>query len=754
MKKYIAIILMGLAAFSCTDPLTEIEIIEFGAKLAGDVQMPLSYKSGEFTIDIVSDGDFSAVVEEGSDWLYFEGGSSSVKGTGDMTSLTVGYMPNRTVLRSGKIVLTRGGRKVELSVSQIGILSEEFSVVQQNISAGAEGGQMRAKVLTLAGPEDIETSVTYLEDNQGEWISQLMMDNNFLKFHVSENLSEVVRHAVIEVSKKETDFRGYIQVSQTPIGFEYESLSISELKDLMPDGGVIDRHLVLSDVIVLNDNLEGNGADNRMVSSAVQDLNVGDRTLYVSDAPGNHGLRLEFKEKSVLYVNRYDKIEVDLYGAVLTKVDSPEHYYVTGIPASSVLESEAGSLEDLTVKKKAIGELQDSDIYTLVELSDCELPVRKGPYIGIDLRYYNIMTKYPMVIRDVHGDDMHMVVNTTCLWHRDGTRMPQGSGSVLGVIVHEHCDNFEWNTAEAKALAAEKGLSAEYVNGIGDIGDYQIRPICKDDIMISNEFESGFSELICEFRFHDKNDMLMVNATDYTLLSRDPKGETMATMTLWEKSKEGEYSQQTFSASQDWTMLGPYVNGVIEDISNGNGVECERENATSQSAFWTHNATADLYASKYGSLMSVYGSAWSATKWSKTKFWQVEFSTEGYGPENGNISIQIGMVNDDGDRVGGPLNWVLEYLKDDGQWGEIARYTVPDFPASGRRNVWNLPGHKYMTFTIPAEIDLWGRELVTVRMRPRNLLTGNHDSYDEKSGLNENVNNSMNYFAVRCNKTK
>ena len=65
--------------------------------------------------------------------------------------------------------------------------------------------------------------------------------------------------------------------------------------------------------------------------------------------------------------------------------------------------------------------------------------------------HYSLMNKYPMVIRDVEGSTMHMMVNTTCSWHRDGTAMPQGSGSITGIIVHEHCDNFEWDQAKADA---------------------------------------------------------------------------------------------------------------------------------------------------------------------------------------------------------------------------------------------------------------------------------------------------------------
>lgn len=744
MKKYI-MFLMCLMALSCTDNLTEVEIVEFGARVYDDYQMPLSYRPGEFKIEIVSDGEFVATIEEGEEWMCFENGETSYTGSREDEFLVVSVDANRTIMRSGKIVLNRLHRTVEIEVSQVGILSEDFSIEHQNLSIGAEGGSLSAKVLTLAGPDDIIIEPEYVEPEQGQWISQARMENNYLKFHVAENLSEDVRHAVITVSKKGTSMSGKIQVSQASAGTDYFETSIVGLKELAGEQGSVrfDQHVRLAGAIIINDNIEGNGAENRNITSTMQDLTLADRTLYVSDAEGTMGVKLEFEKGAELLVRRFDHIDVDLYGAVLTKESDPERYVITGIPGSAILKDETGSESDVVVKTRKMSELVDSDIYTLVELTDCEIPIRKGPYVGVNLEHYCVINKYPMVIRDKDGNDMHMVVNTTCAWHRNCI-MPQGSGSITGVLVHEHCDNFEWDQAKADQIVAT-GLSLNYVNDIGDIGRYQIRPVRKEDIKINPDFEDGFSDLICEFRYCYNGDKLPVNYLDKILYClSEETGQMKAT--LREVVPAG--AKATIDTKRDWTMIGPYENGKITSVEAGNGVT-----VAGTLAYWFVSATKENNAMTQGRLDKDYGSAWSCKNWIyEGGAWQVEFSTEDYTAANAPMSIQFGIINGYGERIGGPTNWTLEYYDDqEAAWKEIDRFTVPDFSLNGNKQVWNCPGHKYMSFTVPADIDLWQKEAVKVRLRPYDKSAGRLGSY-VGGEIVELVENSLNYFAVRCNK--
>lgn len=746
MKKYI-MMLMCLLALSCNDKLAELEIVEFGAGVKEDI-MPLSHKPGEFEIEVISDGEFQAVVTEGNDWICFEGGSDRYAGGADVTSLTVYVDANRTILRSGKIVLSRKNRQVEIVVSQSGILSEDFSIEQQNLSIGAEGGFLSAKVLTLTSGEDILIETEYVETEQGQWITQTRMENNYLKFNVMGNSSGNVRHAVITVSKKGTSMSGKIKVTQASSDVTYVETSVADLKAMMsaPGSMLLEDHVRLVGGVVLNDNLEGNGAENVNVTAIVQDLTAADRTLYVSDPNGNAGVRLDFNADADLLVGRFDHIEVDLFGAVLTREENPERYIVSGIPAVSILKNEPGNESDVTVKQKRIGELQPEDVYTLVELLDCEIPIRKGPYIGVHLKHYHIMNKYPMVIRDKEGNDMHMVVNTTCTWHRDGFPMPQGSGSIKGVIVHEHCDNFEWDQAKAEALVSG-GLRMDYVTGIGHIGEYQIRPVRNADIGLAEKFEEGFSELICEFRYcyGSEDQKLVRNFKDNVIYSySETDGSVLGKIS--EVVPSGKSA--TIDSKRDWTMLGPYKDGKLISADTGNGVICN-----GQPAYWFISASQEKTVFTEGRVYKDHGSAWRCRNWNvEGEAWEIEFNTENYTMANAPMSIQFGMINGYGDYIGGPTNWLLEYYDEQtSAWQRIDTFTVPDFPQNGNKQVWNCPGHKYMTFTLPSDVDLWGKTAAKVRIRPSDKSAGQLGSYTGGS-INSNVENSMNYFAVRCNK--
>ena len=429
----------------------------------------------------------------------------------------------------------------------------------------------------------------------------------------------------------------------------------------------------------------------------------------------------------------------------MTWLEDPDRFVVSGLNASAVMSNEVGNNGDVVIKQRKMSELTPSDVYTLVELIDCEIPVRKGPYIGVDVRHYNLINKYPMVIRDAEGGTMHMMVNTTCSWHRDGTGMPQGSGSITGVIVHEHCDNFEWDQAAADAMVSS-GLGLDYVADLGHLGQYQIRPVTKREIALADDFEDGFSKLVCEFTYiySDVAQLLIPNYVDNVMFSTD--GEYQAMMTL--QLRSGDKSEpQSISTKRDWTLIGPYKDGQITDVNTGNGVYCY-----GQSAVWFSTSSQENLGHTQARIDKACGSAWNATAWSVNKFWQVDVSTKGLTAENGPMSIQLGAVNGYGDRVGGPRYWkMVVSTSDDASESVIAEYTVPDFPQNGNRRVWHCPGHKYMSFNIPEHIDVWDKDRITIKMVPVNTKADNGDSYSSGT-INKDVDHSMNYFAIRCNK--
>ena len=56
-----------------------------------------------------------------------------------------------------------------------------------------------------------------------------------------------------------------------------------------------------------------------------------------------------------------------------------------------------------------------------------------------------------------------------------------------------------------------------------------------------------------------------------------------------------------------------------------------------------------------------------------------------------------------------------------------------------------------MSFTLPKDADVWNKSKVTIKLIPVDKAADNGDSYSHGT-INTNVDNAINYFAVRYNK--
>jgi hypothetical protein len=126
-------------------------------------------------------------------------------------------------------------------------------------------------------------------------------------------------------------------------------------------------------------------------------------------------------------------------------------------------------------------ELTDDDIYTYVTIRDCEFPVKKGPLTPLNEGYTgggvatthsaNRISSYPQLVRDAYGNSFYTITNTTCVYRRNAKQLPYGSGNISGVIVHEACDRFEWDSAKQAQMIAEN-YSDDQIYNLGYIGRY------------------------------------------------------------------------------------------------------------------------------------------------------------------------------------------------------------------------------------------------------------------------------------------
>ena len=727
-------------------------------------EMSVTYQSGSCEFHILANGNYTATILGEVPWAELVGSEDgrSVMRRGDGL-LTVRYETNRSQTRTMRICVVSGDRELTLQLTQQGLLTQSLELEDRKILVGNEGGKQYAKILTPFVATEYRFTVTYETEGVSGWISGVALENNYLVFEAQPNYAAAENRdasiTVLAVDKDGNDYAGTLHVMQTFAGNTFREIDFDELCALLPTWQTemtLEGDMKLSG-IVSNDNADGNGAENHNFSASLQDLEVAARTLYVEDPEsGSRGLRVEMADGEVHFTKRYDRITLRLDGLILTREGSgvpsendPVRYVLSGVTNGHLLQVEAGSVSNLPVKRKRIAELTDEDVYTFVTLTDCEIPIRKGPFMPIDLRHRHVLNKYPMVVRDMEGSTTHLMINTTCTFARDGHPMPQGSGDISGVVVHETCDQFEWNTA----LAAQKeagGIASEYITHIGSIGRYQIRPVSREDIDLAEDFRDGFSEMICEFRYYNRiYDALVKNVgDDYVIHSTypavaDPLTDPDLNGILYCETTSG--SVGNILPKRDWTHLGPVVDNVITDPTNGNGVV----DYYSVSAHWSVYSS----VSTTGLMLEANGSSWfSSSGLGTSKYWCVEFSTLDIDASHGPMSVQAGVVNGYGANVGAPRYWAVEYSTDDKvSWTRVATYTVPDFPIVVNKRSWQCPAHKYVSFTFPEDADVWGKERVCIRLIPTQNTAGSVDAYDG-AAIVSGQDTSMNYLAVRYNK--
>ena len=207
------------------------------------------------------------------------------------------------------------------------------------------------------------------------------------------------------------------------------------------------------------------------------------RTAYIQSLDGNSGLRIQFNSVYDNRFPRFSKVRIDLGGAVLTREADPERYTVSNLVGAfvSVLEQNVHP----AAKVRHIADLTDNDLYTFVTLADVEFMSKEGSYTNVHEKkvartYINSFKTHHdgpidgsgLVLKDNQGDDIFMPVNTRCTWRRNGDRVPQGVGSVDGVLVHTVLRRY------------------------GDIGRYAIRPSSVSDIRIPMEASSSYETIV------------------------------------------------------------------------------------------------------------------------------------------------------------------------------------------------------------------------------------------------------------------
>lgn len=744
MKKLYYIVAFALSVLCCTRISDDTSIYELGP---ADPELSIGYEGGECATTILSNGDFTVSIPEDANWVHFPSSEiRSIKLNGD-TQLSFCVDMNRSVPRKAEIVLTRGNNTALLTIRQSGLLQGGFELVQQGLSIGYEGGECGVRVNTLMKDSDLSYQVSYEQDSDLSWIGNIRLEGNFLRFSVAANLSDTqIRHAGINVLYEGGS--AVVLLTQFSQGTEVVAITMDELKAMLDREAslTLDRHYLLEGIVV-NDPASLNGAENRILSVDIPDMDYKSRMVYLQSGDGREGLKLEFRESCRGIIKRWSRISLDTYGLTLTREDNPMRYRLEAVPHSAIVSSESGG--EIAPRALEISDISAKDLYTFVTLPKVEIPVRKGPYMPIDIRYISVMTAYPMLLRDASGEQIPMMVNIDCPWSRDGKVMPRGQGSVSGVLVHEVCDNFAWNSVREAELRAG-GALPDYISSLGEFSPWQIRPMEKKDIAISDDFAERLSEVLFEWAYCDSLGVNLVknyNHSTHELFPTYPLSGNPLGLEAKLYCVKSSGAKVKMGLCNDFTHLGPYTyGGVISEASNGNGVV----DSQGRSAHWRVYSSVPTIGVIYsGSDWSQSnGSAWTASGWSQDQWWCVEFPTRELQNTTGTASVVFGTMNAI-NGPGAPRYWKAECSLNGSDWSLLGTYTVPDFVQAATKKAYHLPGTKYLMFNLPESVKT--SERAYVRLVPADKLAGTTDSY-EGGSVSSSRYNALNYFSIRYTK--
>ena len=756
----IAAALLALSV-SCTSDLYE-KPLNSGSGLGYPVKTcDLDVEAGEIHVDVIATMDYE--IRRSAQWL--ETPSSAPAGR---EGFTLSYSTNDGLSRETQVIVAieKYSHYDTLHVRQKGRIKPLLAAQDKAVMLkGSEGGRMTLPLSTNIEPDKIALALS-CEDGT-DWIGSLELTAEELSFDYQANPEDYVRRASVSLTYEDA-FEGIcrldFQISQmSSSDSSGNELSLADFCTLATvDGYDITSDIIISGIVV-SDKENGNCGDNTQLGPASIDYDVCRETVYLESEDASRGIMLLMTSPQENSLEQGDRVKLSLRGATLYRsrvIDpstTPEYCYVTDVKGNMVMQRESLGREGLPLKERYIGDLRDQDIFTYVTLKDCELPVRKGPLTPVSEKFTmatgaDKVAKFGILLHDIYGATMYLYTNTTCPYRRNGERLPQGSGKMSGVVVHELYQRFNYMDS-----------SSPDSDTWGNIGRYQLRHTCREDFaMASTMEEQSFSGIICEWRY-----VLEKNLEKYYATDGDKEAYFIYSFKYSNSYTDGRAGKLPINKVDDYSYLGPVGEGHTGNIS-GLGVILE-DGSDWMGPLWSgYNSeyAAEVNAKGYGNTGSNAGSAWSTNltaRGGKPMYTTLVFSTAGISSTK--MSLQLSSMNyfySKTQMVGnvpmyleGPRYWCVEYSLDNENWENAGEYVLPEFcQTSPLTQVWQTPGFKQVNIPLPAAV-LLGRDKVYIRIIPKSLLTGSQTEYIDSSIIYPSSGSfptAWNYIGIRYNR--
>ena len=788
-----------LTALSCSlDETADIKLVELGTPLEDNVCI-VEAEGGEYELEIYSNGSYHIEMLDQSSWLTL----SAMKGNGDGT-LTLTSTGNDEFKRMTSFALCSDvdERRDTVYVKQKGKIEANLSMGNTSMVVPGAGGESKASLSTNIPFEYFKVNVDYNDPENVGWLDPEKVSmagdgqDRTLSIWTDPNPDDVsVRTASLNLSfvdgwgdKVALELIVMQKNSNEGLGV---LKSFAEIRSTYPNGGEVTEDYILEGIVVSNTE-GGNAGENEQISASAIDYTVSQRTVYVQSLDGKYGFSLLTETEEDNIFKQFNKVRVLLKGTEIYLFDNPAKYYqIKGVKKSMVASNVKAAESEIVVKQKHFNELTDDDIFTYVTLKDVEFPVRKGSICPINEGYSiagksDRIAKFPLLVRDINGDSFYMYTNTVCTYRNDGTRVPQGSGNISGVIVHERFSRFEWKNGMDL-------LDMETDPELGNIGRYQIRHQTKNDIydQMQMDFKDSFSELLVEYRYWNPDIENGVQRPTYG----DNGWFTHTYQKKYTGTEAKEYTEEVYkqhmSAEVCFSYLGPIgLAGTMFGANTGNvnglGIvlDSDKDRYNPEMSEWVgeFNGTRQWLAPetsmadaeipmRVANAGSGAGKGWCSSdcycafrslKWwdfdqNRGYAWMLNFSTKGISSK---LSMQISVLNSS-QRFHSPRYWKAEWSEvdsmdpsKDAQWHPIGEYTVPDISQWTGTLFSSVVGYKAINMDLPAE--LLGKDNVYIRLMPVNDLCSSGGDYtdtfitDDEDG--DKHASSIDYIAIRYNK--
>lgn len=795
---------VSVTVFACSlDETADIKLVELGTALADNVCL-IDAEGGEFDLSVYSNGEYHVQMLSEASWLQL----STMKGNGDGV-IKLNAEPNADFKRMVTFILCSDvdSRRDTVYVKQLGAIEAQLSVENTSVILAGAGGQSSASINTNIPADKFDVKVEYdLNDADGvvstDWLDVRMTGSGPVSLDMvtsSNTHAAAVRSASVSLSfvdgwgdKVALELNVLQKNSNEMLGV---IKTFKEVRDMIAGTDAVVEYEVEDDIIiegvVVSNPLYGNAGENEQTNNTSIDYTGTERTIYIQSVDGKYGFAVMATSVEDNVFNQFDKVQILLKGTKITKYSSPERYVIGGFVKRMKASQMPASSSEIIREEKYFSELTPEDIYTYKTLKDVEFPVRKGSLTPINEGYAiggksDRISKYPLLVRDINGDSFYMYTNTVCTYRYDGERLPQGSGKLSGVIVHERFSRFDWENR--KDL-----LDMEIFEYLGNIGTYQIRHQTKSDITegMAMDYKDSFSELLLEYRYWNPDSENGVMRPSYGTngwfthtYQEKYTGDASLDFTAEDHFNQHMRPEVSFaylgkvgiSGNSFFEPASGNVNGfgIVLDSPNDqyniemsdwigehNGKNEWMAPLVTDSENGIRNANGGSQAGK-GQCPSDCYCAFRNTNWWDFKAergyaWMLNFSTKNVSKS---LSLQFTALNTS-QKFYSPRYWKIEWSEvdsmdptDDSKWTLIKEYTVPDISQWTGTLYSSCVGYKAMDVPLPEA--LLGKENVYIRFMPTSTACSSGADYtdtimtDDVDG--DKHSSSIDYIAIRYNK--